>query len=229
MRKGLISPGVLIAGFALLAIVLLYGDRGPEGRHPSSAIPEPSDGALFLYFEGKNASAFLPLPRTAAKIGGRRARSMEALDALSPLFQRTGETAALLSGEENAVHVFMAARLPLESTRVIAEGDFPGDVARELRHITLQESSSDVFQVYRNGEPLPLHIRVKGGFTLFASSLDTMERMTLALEQQVRSIDAVLKIEQRWPNHLLFSDGGLLSGVASMEGLPATKGNLVVE
>jgi len=228
MRKGLISSGVLIAAFFLLIIMALYGDRGPEGRHPFSAIPEPANGALFLYFEGKNTEEFLPLSRTAAKIGGRRTRAFKALSVLSPLFESAGETAALLTWEGNSVHFFMSAKLQQETTHALAEGRFPREAAGKLRDISLHETSPGLFVVQRNGMPLPLHFGVRGGISLFASSQEKVERMIVALEKQTHSIDNFRKIEQRWPNHILFSDGGLLSGVASMEGLPATKGNLII-
>ena len=52
--------------------------------------------------------------------------------------------------------------------------------------------------------------------------------MALTLERQAEPIDIAWKLERRWPNHIFFSDGGFFSGIASMEGLPAAKENLLV-
>ena len=228
MRKGGVSPGVLLAGVVLFLITALYGGRGPEGRHPSDALPLPAEGTLFLHYEGTKASGLSPLLKAMATVGGERAPTLDALFFVPPLFLNAGETAALLAWEENALHFYMAARLPKEHTQAISEGVFPKGIAPTLTGVSLQEVSPGIFGVRRKNEDLSLFISVNGGITLFASSPEKMSRMALTLERQAEPIDIAWKLERRWPNHIFFSDGGFFSGIASMEGLPAAKENLLV-
>ncbi len=228
MRKGIVSPGALIAGLVLIFITVLYAGRGPEGRHPTEALPEPAEGTLFLYYEGISASEFSPLLKATAKIGGKRSPALDALSVVAPLFENSGETAALLAWEENALHFYIATRLPTENTRAIFEGLIPKDIQPTLTGVVLREISPGIYVLRRGDEELPLYISINGGIALFASSPEKMNRMALTLERQAESIESAWQLEQRWPNHLFFSDGGLFSGVASMEGLPTAKENLLV-
>lgn len=228
MRKGIVSPGILIAGLVFLFITVLYAGRGPEGRHPAEALPRPVEGTLFLYYEGTSVSGFSPLLKATMEIGGKRSSALDALSVVAPFFENNGETAVLLAWEENALHLYMAARLPVEYTKAIYEGVIPKGIKPTLNGVVLQEVSPGIFVVRRGNEELPLFISINGGITLFASSPEKMNRMALTLERQAESIDIAWQLEQRWPNHLIFSDGGLFSGVASMEGLPAAKESLLV-
>jgi hypothetical protein len=227
VRKGFISTGLLFAGFLLLSIMLFYGERGPDGRHPSSAIPEPAGDIPFLYFEGKRGGAWIPVIELAAiRAGGVADFPVTMLSALSPLFAKMEETASLLVLEGDKVFFSTATKFPAKMTRALAGGSFPEDIGEGLSDLRFQKVASGGFVLTNQSGIALLHLSVNGGITLLASSREAMEKMSATLERQKEPSVALWRLEERWPNHVLFSDGGLLSGVAAMEGFPVNRGIL---
>ncbi len=229
VRKGFISPVLVFTVFLFFSLMILYGGRGPEGRHPSFAIPEPDRDTPFFYFEGKRGGAWIPAVQHAAiRAGGAVNFPVEVLSAVSSLFELTGETASLLVLEGNRIHLHAAAKFPAEMTRKLAEGKLPEEFAGKLLDIRLGElAPGDFALIHERGAP-PLHLSVDGGITMLASSREAMEKMSATLERQEEPSIASWRLEGRWPNHVLFSDGGILSDVAAMAGLPVARGNLRV-
>lgn len=191
---------------AVASVVLLYAVQGPEGRRPASAIPRPKEGTPFLYFETANASSLPDLLKAAAAF---RWEDDDRLRRLSALLNNSREAAGLITVEKNLFHLQLAVKM---------SRDFEGPP---------MDSDTDLAAPYLyGGDEAPLYCDAKGGITMFATRYDKLQEMGRILDDRSRTFKNAPELDRRSSNRLLISDGGYLSGIASIQGLPASKGTV---
>ncbi len=223
------ASGLVFAVTSIVIAYTVYNALGPEGSRMSSFIPSPPEDAPFLYLEHSAASAVLPVVGAAADVLAERGVPSDWVSLLTPMLDEAGETAALLTYSKFGVHLHLAARIRTgagsPSANVLQEladsrqGDSPALVRTE---------DDEVFALTTESGGDGLFVCADRGVVMVSSTCDGLRRMGLALRKMLEPIEPPPSRGRTWPGRILLSDGGLISSLASIEGLPVEKERVTV-
>jgi len=224
------SSGLFIAVTSIVLVCAVYNVLGPEGSRMSSLIPAPSEDAPFLYLEYSAASAVLPVVGAAADVLAERDVPTDWFSLLTPILGEAGETAALLTYSKYGVHLYLAARLTrtsVGSSSAIGLQEL-ADSRRGDSSVLVRTEDDGVFVLTTENGEEGLYLRAERGVAIVSSTSDGLSRMALALKNKLEPVDPPPSRGRTWPGRMLLSDGGLVSGLTSIEGLPVEKERVTV-
>lgn len=208
MLKRSFPVGFIFLVLVTLSVLVLFGIRGPEGRHPKSAIPRPKEGVPFLYVETADSATLSSILQAAFALDRGGSFGRESLPLIRRILENSCEAAALITLEGRALQLQLSARSSRDALYPITENSGRG------------ESLSPVA-----GSPA---YKVRGGIVLFATAAERIADMDRALDDPSLSFKSATELDRTAPNRLLLSDGGFISSTGSIEGLPTTKGALLL-
>ena len=229
MRKGLIFWGAFLSGFALLALALIFLGREPEIRRLSGAIPPPPESLPSLYMEGEGNSLAVSLPQIPAEKKLRVRPFLKSLESLSPVLKSAREAAVLVLREEKGLQLYLTAKYPRDILKSLAGGKMPSQWSDAFPQLTLHRQEGPFLLLDGPSSPFPLTLSVDGGIVLIASSPENALAMRNLLEKKGGGIDIPWSVEETWPNHFLLRDGGIVSGIAALEGYALKSGRIECE
>ena len=208
MPKRPFPVGFIFIALATLSLLVIFGIRGPEGRHPNSAIPKPKEGVPFLYVETATPAILSSILQAAFALDRVGSDGRESLPFIRRILENSEEAAALITLEGRALQLQLSARSSRDA----------------LYPITENSGRSDSLSTVAG----PPTYKAKGGIVMFTTIAERIADMERAQDDPSLSFKSATELDRTAPNRLLLSDGGFLSGTGSIEGLPTTKGALLL-
>lgn len=228
MRKSLTFWGAFLLGGALLSAILVFTGRQPEARLPGSAIPRPGESAPYVYYEGRGSGFSSYFMNNVVDEQGIAGPFTGRLAPFFRLLDHCGDTALLVTWQNNRLAVTVAAACPRAMLRAIGKGTLP-EAWASIPGLSAQTSQGEGF-VLEGPTPLfPMHVTDDGGMVLMASSQEELVSMKAMLASAPGSIVTAWTLEKGWDNHVRIFDGGLFAQLAAIEKIPVTMGNLGID
>lgn len=221
-RKAIAFLGAL----ALAAMLLTLARSVPEGQRLPAVIPAPDDGIPFLFLETRGKSdAVASLPDDSQNM----APVLRGLRSLSPFLAKAEETAVLFSLDGGRLIIDGVLRFSGDESESMVRGVVPEAWSSPLKAAEVSGDISGLFELKGGPSPLfPLYFCGRNGVTLLGATPGRVKAMAAFLEKGTGGMSISWPVEKRWPNHFLFNDGGIVSHVASEEGIPVGPGGISV-
>ncbi len=228
MRKSLTIWGAFLIGGALLMAILFFAGRQPEARLPGSAIPRPEESAPYVYYEGEGAGFSSYFMNNVVDERGIAGRFTGRLVPFFRLLEQCGDTALLVTWQNNRVTLTAAATCPRTMLRAIGKGTIPEEWAT-IPGLSVQTSEGEGLVLDGPAPLFPVRVTADGGMVLMASSQEELASMKTMLASAPGRIVTAWSLEKGWDNHVRIFDGGLFAQLAAIEKIPVTMGNLGID
>lgn len=222
MRKGLFFWFTLFLAALVVAGGFLFFGRRPVVGTVADALPKTGAEVPRFLLVAPGNQVGSDFPEALAKEAGQSARPyVRLMEGLLPLVSLSKETALLAawSGDANAAEMFAAFLFSREEASALSSGRIPGSWAGVLPEASLSSAGRrNRFRLFL-AEGIPgMYIATVDRMMLLSLEEAGIEKMLEALKDPAYRVCLSWTLEPHWPGHLFFHDGGVLAGMAALQG-----------
>ena len=226
VKKNILYWGAIFTAILSAAAVMFFLGHVPEDRDIYSAIPQPDENKPYIFILGEGKSFSLDAGDILFKQMGKTIPYRNELASLSPLLSKSDSGALLIRIEDKDLKLSGSIRFNFNDHQVLSSGEIPREWVA-LEGYVLKKSEDDFFQLFSPGSSEPLLMQKNGGMMLISDSVSGIDEMIAILAGDLENIKFERK--DKYPNHVMMNDGGLLSQIGALYGLQVKPGKVVVK
>lgn len=226
MKKNILYWGAIFSAILSAAALIFLLGHVPEEREIYSAIPQPDENKPYIFLIGEGRSFSLDAGDILFKQMDKDIPYRNELASLFPLLSKSESGALLIRIEEKDLKLSGSIRFNFNDLQVLSSGEIPREWAG-LEGYVLKNSGDDFFQLFSPGSSKPILMKKDGGMVLISDSVSGLDEMIAILAGDLENIKFERK--DKYPNHVMINDAGLLSQIGALYGLQVKPGKVVVK